>query len=226
MKPVAIYLLIITFSIAQGVNAQSRIVKNLAASKHQVLVTYGTSLTAGDGGRAWVNAVNDTLNKKYNNNLTTINAAKSAMWSGWGVQNLEDSVINKKPDAVLIEFGMNDAFLNYKTSPQLAKLNLNYMIDRIKLYNPQCEVILQIMNIPINVHADARPNILAYYEVYRQVAAEKKLLLIDHYPNWKKIVDQGKDAYIKYVPDGIHPSPESAKAIIAPYVLQRLQEGN
>ena len=226
MKLNYIYLAIASFFMVPGVNAQSLLIKNLAAGKHQVLVTYGTSLTAGDGGRAWVNAVNDSLNKKYNNNLTTVNAAKSAMWSGWGIQNLEDSVINKKPDAVLIEFSMNDAFLNYKTSPQLAKLNLNYMIDRIKLYNPQCEVILQVMNIPINTHADARPNILAYYQVYRQVAAEKKLLLIDHYPHWKKILDQGKDEYLKYVPDGIHPGIESAKNIIAPYVLQRLQEGN
>lgn len=226
MKLNSIYLVIASFFIALGVNAQSLLIKNLAAGKHQVLVTYGTSLTAGDGGRAWVNAVNESLNKKYNNNLTTVNTAKSAMWSRWGIQNLEDSVINKKPDAVLIEFSMNDAFLNYKTTPQLAKLNLNYMIDRIKLYNPQCEVILQIMNIPINVHADARPDILAYYEIYRQVAAERKLLLIDHYPHWKKILDQGKDEYLKYVPDGIHPSAESAKAIIAPYVLQRLQDEN
>jgi len=226
MKLNSIYLVVAFYFIAQCVNGQSLLIKNLAAGKHQVLVTYGTSLTAGDGGRAWVNAVNDSLNKKYNNNLTTLNAAKSAMWSGWGVRNFEDSVINKKPDAVIIEFGMNDAFLNYKTSSDLAKLNLNYMIDRIKLYNPQCEVVLQIMNIPINVHADARPNILAYYEVYRQVAAERKLLLIDHYPHWRKILDQGKDEYLKYVPDGIHPSVESAKAIIAPYVLQRLQEGN
>ena len=168
MKLNSIYLAIVCFFAAQLVNAQSLLVKNLAAGKHQVLVTYGTSLTAGDGGRAWVNAINDSLNNKYNNNLTTVNAAKSAMWSGWGVQNFEDSVINKKPDAVIIEFGMNDAFLNYKTSPDLAKLNLNYMIDRIKLSNPQCEVILQIMNIPINVHADAPPQ---YFSLLRSLPA-------------------------------------------------------
>jgi acyl-CoA thioesterase-1 len=225
MKPKIIFLLITTVFITTIVNAQSQLIKNLAAGKHQVLVAYGTSLTAGDGGREWVNSVSNTLNKKYNNNLITFNAAKSSMWSWWGLENLKDSVISRKPDAVIIEFAMNDAFVDYNTSLRQAKRNLNYMINRIKIYNPKCEVILQTMNIPINVHADKRPDILAYYQVYREIAAERKLLLIDHYPHWRKILDKGKDVYLKYVPDGIHPDAKSAKAIIAPYVLQRLLEG-
>lgn len=204
--------------------AQSKLIKNLAAGKHQTLVTYGTSLTAAEGGRAWVDSVNKALNKKYNGLLTTLNAAKSGMWSTWGVQHLEDSVIKKAPDAVLIEFAMNDAFLDYKTNVDVARLNLNYMIDRIKLYNPDCEVILQTMDIPLNEHGQQRPNILAYYQMYREVAKTRKLLLIDHYPHWKELLDKGKDAYIKAVPDGIHPGVEASKQIIAPYILKRLED--
>ncbi len=202
---------------------QSRLVKNLAAGKHQTLVTYGTSLTAAEGGHAWVDSVTRALNKKYNNQLTTINAAKSGMWSTWGVQNLEDSVIKKNPDAVLIEFSMNDAFMNYKTSVDLAKLNLNYMIDRIKLYNPDCEVILQTMDIALNIHGEQRPDLLKYYQMYRDVAKSRSLLLIDHYPHWKALLDKGRDAYLKAVPDGIHPGIEASKDIIAPYVVERLE---
>ncbi|GAA4094656.1 SGNH/GDSL hydrolase family protein [Mucilaginibacter panaciglaebae] len=203
--------------------SQSKLVKNLAAGKHQTLVTYGTSLTAAIGGRAWVDSVNRALNKKYNNQLTTINSAKSAMWSTWGVQNLEDSVIKKNPDAVLIEFSMNDAFLNYKTSVELAKLNLNYMIDRIKLYNPDCEVILQTMDIALDVHGQQRPDLIKYYQMYRDVANTRGLLLIDHYPHWKALLDKGRDAYIKAVPDGLHPGVEASKNIIAPYIVARLE---
>jgi acyl-CoA thioesterase-1 len=204
--------------------AQSKLIKNLEAGKPQILVTYGTSLTAAVGGKAWVAEVNNTLNKKYNNLLTTINSAKSAMWSIWGVQNLEDSVIKKKPDAVLIEFAMNDAFLNYKTSVELARLNLNYMIDRIKIYNPDCEVILQTMNIALDGHGTARPDLLAYYEMYRDVAKKRKLLLIDHYPHWKTLLDEGREAYLKAMPDGLHPGVEASKNIIAPYILERLAD--
>ena len=203
--------------------AQSKLIKNLAAGKHQTLVTYGTSLTAATGGHAWVDSVTHALNNKYNNQLTTINSAKSAMWSTWGVQNLEDSVIKKSPDAVLIEFSMNDAFLNYKTSVELAKLNLNYMIDRIKLYNPGCEVILQTMDIALDVHGQQRPDLLKYYQMYRDVAKARGLLLIDHYPHWKALLDKGRDAYIKAVPDGLHPGVKASKNIIAPYIIARLE---
>ncbi|QHS54324.1 SGNH/GDSL hydrolase family protein [Mucilaginibacter sp. 14171R-50] len=202
--------------------AQTHLIKNLAAGKKQTLVVYGTSLSAAEGGQAWVKAVSDAINNKYQQNLTVYNAARSAMWSTWGVQHLEDSVISKKPDAVLMEFSMNDAFLDYKTSVALARLNLNYMIDRIKLFNPKCEVILQVMNIPINVHAQQRPHLLQYYNMYRQVAKQRGLLLIDHYNNWKKILNRGTAEYLKYVPDGIHPDENGAREIVAPLVLKKL----
>lgn len=218
--PILLSLIVSAFTIQAS--AQSKLVKNLAAGKPQTLVTYGTSLTAAAGGKAWVDSVTKALNKKYNNLLTTKNAAKSAMWSTWGVEHLQDSVISKNPDAVIIEFAINDSFLNYKTSVALAKLNLNYMIDRIKLANPNCEVILQTMDIPLDDHFKQRPDYLAYYQMYRDVAKARKLLLIDHYPHWKAILDKGKDAYLKEVSDGIHPDPAAARKIIAPYILERL----
>lgn len=211
--------------LSEGSYAQSKLIKNLSQGKKQTLVVYGTSLTAAPGGKAWVKFVDSVLNGKYQNNLKVYNAAKSAMWSTWGVQHLEDSVISKKPDAVLIEFSINDAFLDYRTSPAVASLNLNYMIDRIKLDNPDCEVILQVMNIPLNVSAEKRPRLAEYNQVYRNIAKARKLLLIDHYPNWERILSQGKEVYLKYVPDGIHPDEKSARSVIAPFILKKLEEG-
>jgi acyl-CoA thioesterase-1 len=220
---IALILLLGLFSVTSF--AQTQLIKNLQAGRPQTLVVYGTSLTAGAGGRAWVAAVAAELNGKYHNNLTVYNSAKSSMWSTWGIQHLEDSVISKKPDAVLMEFSMNDAFLDYKTSVELARINLNYIIDRIKLYNPACEVILQTMNIPIHEHAAKRPDIDKYYELYRQVAKKRRLLLIDNYPHWQAILNEGETAYLKYVPDGIHPDTAGARKIITPFVIKKLTEG-
>ena len=36
---------------------------------------------------------------------------------------------------------------------------------------------------------------------------------------------EGKEEYLKYVPDGLHPDPEGASKIIAPYVVEKLIEG-
>jgi len=82
MKSFAFNTIALVIFLSSGAFAQSQLVKNLRNGKHKVLVVYGTSLTAGDGGRAWVNAVSTELNKKYSGNLTLINSAKSAMWSG------------------------------------------------------------------------------------------------------------------------------------------------
>lgn len=206
--------------------AQSQLIHNLRQGKQQVLVVYGTSLSAGEGGKAWVAAVADRLNKRYGNRLSCYNTGKPAMWSTWGVQHLEDSVIRKKPDAVLLEFAINDAFIPYHTSPQLAQLNLEYMINRLRLDNPDCEIILQLMNPPTGQHAIDRPELAAYYGVYRKTATKYGLTLIDHDAYWQDILRSGTDVYLNHVPDGIHPSAESARSLIAPYVLRALEDIN
>lgn len=203
---------------------QSQLVRNLRHGKPQVLVVYGTSLSAGEGGQAWAERVADELNRRYGNRLSCYNTGKPAMWSTWGVQHLEDSVVGKKPDAVLIEFAINDAFIPYNTSPQLAQLNLEYMINRLRLNNSDCEIILQLMNPPIGQHAADRPKLPAYYEVYREVAQKYKLRLIDHDAYWRDILSAGTDAYLTHVPDGIHPSAESARSLIASFIIHALEE--
>jgi lysophospholipase L1-like esterase len=214
---------LITILISINSHSQSKLVINLQKGKDQLVVVYGTSLSSGGQGKAWMGEVASQFNAKYGNHLKYCLAGKSGMWSIWGVQHIEDSVISKKPDAVIIEFGINDAFEKYKTSPELARLNLEYMIDRIQLYNPDCEIILQVMNMPVGKSAGFRPNLNAYYAMYRQVAKKRKLILIDHYPNWQKILNNGEEEFLKHVPDGIHPNDESGRNIIAPFIIKRLE---
>lgn len=218
-----IQLLALALFISLSGTAQSQLVKNLQEGKDQTVVVYGTSLSSGGHGKAWMQAVADYFNDKYGGHLDYYLAGKGGMWSTWGIQHLEDSVITKKPDAVIIEFGINDAFYKYETSPELAQLNLEYMIDRIQLAYPNCEIILQVMNMPIRKSAGYRPNLTAYYNVYRKVAKKRKLLLIDHYPNWQEILDKGETEFLKHVPDGIHPNDASGREIIAPFIINQLE---
>lgn len=221
----SIVVLVALIATSKLTLAQSELVKRLKTGRSQTLVVYGTSLTYSKGGNAWLDSVVSTLNGKYGNYLKSVNGAKGGQGSIWGVQSMEDSVIKKNPDAVMIEFGINDAYLAKNISLQLARLNLNYMIDRILIENPKCEIILQVMNMPVGKSAEIRPKLSSYYDIYRDVARERKLLLIDHYPNWERLLNQGMGVFLSYVPDGIHPNPEGARKIIAPYILQRLEEG-
>lgn len=198
-------------------------IKRLRDGQAQHIVVYGTSLSSGGNGHAWMGRVAAELNRQYCDTLLRYSlAGKGGMWSTWGVQKLDDSVLARRPDAVFIEFGMNDAFADYKTPPEVARLNLEYMIDRIQLANPSCDIMLQVMNMPIGKSASLRLALNDYYDMYRQVARERGLLLIDHYPNWQAVLDKGEDFFRNYVPDGLHPNDKGAQEIIAPYILKTL----
>ena len=221
--PIRLWLLLALLFLSATCPGQSQLVKNLQNGRDQLVIVYGTSLSSGGHGASWMEPVSMYFNEKYGDHLRYQLSGKGGMWSTWGVQNFEDSVVAKNPDAVIIEFGINDAFEKYETPPAVARLNLMYMIDRIRHHNPLCEVILQVMNMPVGKSAGFRPNLEAYYDMYREVAEERKCLLIDHYPNWLDILNRGEDVFLKYVHDGIHPAKESGNSIIAPFVIKQLE---
>ena len=202
-----------------GMPQQSRLISNLDGGKQQTVITYGTSLTAGG---AWVSQMKEALDRHYAGKVTVINSGRGAMWSKWGVDNLDKRVIEKTPDTVLIEFAINDAYLPYKTSVKQARSNLENMIGRILASNADCEIILMVMNPPVGVHLERRPKVADYYQMYREVARERRLQLIDHYPQWEAVLKQDPALFKKYVPDGIHPGTEGCKVIITPTILKAL----
>ncbi len=198
---------------------KSRLIKNLESGKKQTLITYGTSLTSHG---AWVPQLKQEINKHYPGKATVINCGKSGKASDWGIVNFENRVIAKKPDTVIIEFAMNDAFAPYKISVNKAQSNLESMIDRILKANKDCEVILMVMNPTLGKAKKARPDLLKYNNMYRDVARKRHFLLIDHYPNWEKILKADPKLFNKYVPDGIHPKAEGCKAVITPHIVKSL----
>lgn len=194
-------------------------VKALAAGKHQTIVTYGTSLTAGG---AWVGQLQQALEKRYPGLAHVVNSGQGAMWSQWGLDHLDERVIAKKPDAVLIEWSINDAYLDYKTSVEQCRQNLNTMIDRILAALPKCEIIIEVMNPPTGEHLTRRPNIAAYEQVYRDVAKARHLRLVDHSPQWKAVIAAGGDRWKTYMPDGIHPNELGCEKVLTPFLLSAL----
>jgi lysophospholipase L1-like esterase len=213
----ALYFSLIITSVAFA-DSESQLVINLKAGKKQTVVTYGTSLTAGG---AWVANLQKALNEKFPTLATVINSGQGSKWSSWGVENLDSRVISKNPDTVLIEFGINDAFLDYNTSVEQARSNLETMVDRIKTSNPNAEVILMTMNSPIGVHLARRPKFLDYYQMYRDLAKERGLLLIDNYVNWARVMED-QTLFNQYVPDGIHPSKEGSSIVTTPEIHKSL----
>lgn len=190
------------------------------AGKHQHIVAYGTSLTwAG----SWVEKLRLALYcEKAKYNFTISNVGQNSQWTGWGLNMLDERVLKRSPDAVIIEFGINDAYEGYQMTLEQSRKNLETMIDRILQKNPDCDIILMTMNAVSGKPADVRPQLEEHYQIYRDVAKARGLVLVDMYPTWKKLQQDDPVMYKKYVPDGLHPGPLGDANVIVPAITKAM----
>ena len=123
---------------------------------------------------------------------------------------------------------MNDSVYNRNITISDSRVNLEEMIDRLWAYNSKCEVILMTMNPAVEHHGLIRPDLESYYEMYRDVAKERGLSIIDNYVNWKGILDENPALFLEYVPDGIHPVRKGSLKVIIPAIQKflGLNDGN
>ncbi len=229
---IAVFTLI--FGLPTGLAASSALSTNnqvpmsasflnqLNEGKQQVIVYYGTSLTAAG---AWTRLLTEELAGRFPGLVIASNQGGSGMHSGWGLEHVDERVVALAPDVVFMEFSMNDAVERFHIPSQQAKDNLNQMIDRILEARPDCEIILQIMN-PVVGHPEGDPSwrstLPECQDNYREVAVERGLLLIDHMPAWTRLLDRDASTFNQYVPDGVHPSEAGWLAIVMPELKAKL----
>jgi acyl-CoA thioesterase I len=140
------------------------------------------------------------------------------------------AVLAHKPDVVFIEFATNDAYLPYKISLEDSKKNLNTIIDALLAANPDVEIIIQTMSACKDQpgsgrHASDRPRLADYFAGYREVTEARGLRLVDHYPNWLKIMTDDPARFDRLVPDRIHPQAEGYREVLLPALKAALLGG-
>jgi len=242
IRPLLVALSI--FSACIVPSTQGAILERLKNGENLTIAAIGTSLTATDWG-FWFQPIGDWLNGQgFPGKVTLANRAvcgsASKLVPGTadyrdGMTQLADLLAKDNPDVVFIEFGINDAYLQYKISKQASRDNLQSMIDQIRAWaakqnqgkGKSVEIVVQAMNNCVGVHAEQRPDLAEYYQGYREVAkANKGVLFIDTYGKWLELCNSQPDhaTWNSYVPDGIHPNAKGAKAIIVPSVRQALQK--
>jgi lysophospholipase L1-like esterase len=194
-------------------------VEKLEAGEKQTIVTFGTSLTAVG---AWVGQLDVLLEQQFPGKAKVVNGAQGGANSAWGVKALDHKVLKHKPDTVFIEFAVNDAVERRKTSVEVAKNNLNNLIEQILTHNPDCEIILATMNVPVGHTGVKRPKVNDYYQMYSDEAKKHGFKLIDHNAVWKDLLQKDPALYIQYMPDGIHPVYEGALKVITPNLVKEL----
>jgi beta-fructofuranosidase len=203
----------------------SRLIRNLESGKPQTLVYYGTSLSGGH----WSKQATKVLKSRYGNLITVHNRAKGGVDSKWGRENVGERVALLKPDAVTIEFSMNDAIANRGIPVEKARDNLLAMIDTLRRDNPDVELLLLTMN-PLDGEAAARPanhpyyrgSLPEYYQMVRDVAASHGLRLIDLNKVWLEWMKKNPEEFPNLAPDGVHPQEAGCREIILPSFLEGL----
>ncbi len=217
------FLMTVALSLSSlwGADAKgkSKLAENLKAGKKQSIVAYGTSLTQGG---AWVKQLQDYLNKTYPGLATVTNSGGSGQHSGWGLQNVQEKVIKFKPDVVFIEFSTNDCVGRFKLSVETAKSNITEITKKIKEANPDCEIIIQIMNPVIGERAADRKDMKTYQQMYRDFAKDNGFILIDHMPEWEKVLKKDEKEFLKLVPDGLHPAGPGYEKVVIPTIIKEL----
>ena len=151
-----------------------------------------------------------------------INAAKGGMDSRWGLANVWDRVIRKQPDAVFIEFTINDALQASLLSVRESQANLRGMIAQTRAERSGCEIIVMIMNPPTGAPLAQRPKFRDYADGYRQVSKKDHWQLIDFSPTWQQIITRQPERWSAYTPDGLHPNKQAGNEVILPKLLKEI----
>ena len=200
----------------------------LEEGKEQTIVCYGTSLTEQG---YWVAGLGEELNNRWPGKATVVNSGMSGKNSADGLANVQDKVVSKSPDAVFIEFSMNDAAdsLNTGKTPERAladaEANLKEIINAIKTAHPSCEIILQTMNPYVKApdsNLSNRTGLEDHVNMYRRVAQEEGYLLVDNWPLWQQVLSKGEEEYLRLVPDGVHPGEYGSKSVTLRNILKTL----
>ena len=198
----------------------SQLANHLRKGKSQHMVVYGTSLCTKQYS-AWVGQAQALIEVGFPKLCTLTNSAQAGAASNWGLENIDGRVIALKPDTVLIEFGMNDAYTIYKISVADAQKNLETMIKKVQVALPNCEIILMTMNQPPH-GLEPRPAFDDYSAMYRKVAKEQNLNLIDIVLVWEKLFAEDEKKWNLLVPDQVHPNAEGNSLITTPAIMKGL----
>jgi acyl-CoA thioesterase I len=175
------------------------------------IVALGTSLTASGG---WLAALGRQLQAALDRPVRTANLGHPGATSRRGLARL-DEVAAMPAHLVLIEFSINDAALHRAVPLSESLDNAARIIDALRRRDPAPWLALMTMNPTFGLRSLLRPRLERYYEGYRCLAAAAGVTLADNRQSWDRLAPR---ELRRAIPDGLHPRPEAAGAIVPPTV--------
>ena len=138
--------------------------------------------------------------------------------SSWGLQQL-DRVEASAPDLVLIEFAVNDSALHRGMPLASSRSTHERLLDQLLDRLPQTAVVLVTTNPAIGVRGAVRPGLGSYYAMYRELAEQEQVGLVDLEARWAV---GGAGPLDDALVDGLHPTATTDERFTAPAVAGAL----
>jgi len=200
------------------------------------IVTFGDSTTATRGPLVVYSMILARELPKQGIPAQVINAGIGGNTTRNAVARFEKDVLQKKPDLVVIQFGINDSAVDVWRDPPATKsrvslkqyeTNLRSLIDQLQ--KQQIKVILMTPNslrwIPRIKKLYGKPPydpddplgfnkfLKNYAEAVRKIAKEKQVPLVDIYAAFEKYAAQEGQSAQDLLLDGIHPNTEGQRMV-------------
>ena len=158
--------------------------------------------------------------------VEAINAGIGGHTTADGLARFEKDVLDKRPDCVVIMFGLNDSWIDSGKSTSRVTVsryrdNLRTMIATLRA--KEIKVVLMTPNptTPPTYEPTRNATLKPYVEAVRELAASEKLGLIDVYRKYAELAIEGVDLNTLFT-DGIHPNPAGQK-LIADMLVERFR---
>lgn len=175
----------------------------LLQSPPKVILIFGDSLTAGYGlspEEAFPALVEKQL-KEAGKSCKVINAGLSGETSAGGLSRIE-WVLRQPIDVFMLELGGNDGLRGLPL--EQTKKNLQSIIDKVKVKNPNAKIVITGMMVPPNMGTDYTTQFKA---IFPELAKKNKATLLPFL-----LEGVAGDEKLN-LPDGIHPNIEGHKIV-------------
>ena len=183
------------------------------------IVAFGDSFTYGwMVSRGYLDFLRDMLRQEYPEcSVSILNRGMPGDTAENGLYRLTSHVLDEDPDLVLIQFGLNDAYLGY--SPDVYRKNILSMVERIR--NDTCARVLLLTS---NYLPDERENRMAedFYRRLTDISREQDVPVVPVHEYWREKVNNGTDHDSLVQGDRVHPTVEGYR-LMAESIMKMLR---
>ena len=197
--------------------ADTRIVPPIATIDGRVdtVLVLGTSLSSRG---TWLEDLQARL-RTCAPSLQVERLAKAGASSRWGLATLQAHLAaNPAPDILVVEFSGNDAAL-LRGFPLFVSERLTQRIVE-EAQAAGAMVLLSTMSPAFGRKALERPGQDRYHALYRDIARDRGLGLVDTIEDWRGLPPEVRTSYL---PDNLHPTPEGMLQVAVPAFEEALR---